>query len=695
MQRVRKIRDVNGRPMYIDTGTSNTSFLQVASDLREAGIKNPYFMLEIMDPELTKIDPYSNNLSTNDIYRINTECLKNPWYFLREISRISDPGAPPVPYRANRGNVAQAWCTFNGIDSFLTLPRQQGKTQSAIAIFNWAYSYGTKDTQFIFLNMNEKKVKENLQRLKDQQEHLPIYMRFESVLDDDTGKVIRKVSNATKMKHPVTNNSIVVYGAGTTYDAALSIARGLTSPLMFLDEVEFCNCIKTILENSAPTYSTAAERSEQNGAIHARVLCSTPGDLDTKIGQEAETIHVNCCKWTEKMYDMTRQQARAYVKSHSTNDITYIEYSYIEIGRDEAWFDNMARTIDNPLTVRREILLQRLRGSDKSPYNREDIEYIIDHIRPIRSTLEIGQATFDVYDDIDRNLPYIVGVDVSTGTTKDNNAITVINPYTELPVMEFSSPYIGETDYEDILIRFVRDHFPNAILAIERNSVGDGIIDHLLHSPIAHRLYFDKAKDLHEERLKEATTTESILKMKALRKSFYGVYTGSNRDDMFAILANRISRYKDSFVTKNISEDIARLEKKGQRIEAKQGFHDDSIMSYLIAMYVLFNGNNLLYFGLNRHDKDIDMSNSGMKRIDDYDVSLLPEDIVKTLREREEQEKKENYEDILRRAMIESEKESAALAKAGLIENPYVNEAPAFASNDNSISMDFFSELNS
>lgn len=683
--------------MFIDTGTSNTSFLQVASDLKEAGIKFPYFMLEIKDPELVNIDPYADptTLSSNDIYRINTECLRNPWYYLREISRISDPGAPPVRYRANRGNIAQAWCTFNGIDSFLNLPRQQGKTQSAIALFSWAYSYGTKDTQFIFVNMNEKKVKENLQRLKDQQDHLPIYMKFESVLDDETGKTIRKISNATKMKHPVTNNSIVVYGAGTTYDAALSIARGLTSPFMFFDEVEFCNCIKVILENSAPTYGTAAERSELNGAIHARVLCSTPGDLDSPIGQAAESIHLDSCKWTERLYDMTKEQARTFVKSHSTNDIVYIEYSYIEIGRDEAWFNDMARKINNPLTVRREILLQRLRGSDKSPYNREDIEYIIDHIKPFKSTIIINNATFYVYDDIDKSIPYIIGVDVGTGTNADNNAVTIINPYTEKPVMEFSSPYIGETEYEEILTRLIQEYLPMGILVIERNSVGDSIIDHLLHSPVAHRLYYDKAKDLHDEKLNQLTNTESILKAKASRKSFYGVYTATNRNDMFAILGNRVVKYKDSFVTKNISEDIARLEmKSGGRIEARSGFHDDSIMSYLIGMYVLFNGNNLLAFGLNRFDHDIDTSNSGMT-IDECDPELLPKEIVETLKARQ-QEAEPNFEEILREAMMNSEKETAKLAKAGLISAPasdYISDTEY--SNNNSIPMSFFDEMNS
>ena len=42
-----RIKRIKGR--YYDTGTKNKSFLQVAKDLKQLGIKNYYFMLEIRD----------------------------------------------------------------------------------------------------------------------------------------------------------------------------------------------------------------------------------------------------------------------------------------------------------------------------------------------------------------------------------------------------------------------------------------------------------------------------------------------------------------------------------------------------------------------------------------------------------------------------------------------------------------------
>ena len=122
-----RIKRINGK-LY-DFGTMNRSFLQVAKDLKTVGIRNCYFMLEIKDPYLVTIDPYSVdehgrcNLTQEQVDRIILECKSNPWYYLREIARIPDQGGTAVPYRANRGNIAQAWCIWKGYDSWLCLTR--------------------------------------------------------------------------------------------------------------------------------------------------------------------------------------------------------------------------------------------------------------------------------------------------------------------------------------------------------------------------------------------------------------------------------------------------------------------------------------------------------------------------------------------------------------------------------------------
>lgn len=278
MGRIKRIGD-----RFYDIGTANTSWLQLAKDLRELGVKNWYFMLEVKDPNVVTIDPHACDddghctLTNDQIARVVTECSRNPWYYLREVSRIPDPGNPKgIPYKANRGNIAQAFLFFHGIDSWLCLPRQQGKTQSALAAIGWGYSFGTTDTGIIFVNKQQPDAKENLKRIKDQIDLLPEYLRFECFIDEESGKTTKAVNNATEMKHPITKNKITVKAGASSRIKAISLARGLTAAILHYDEPEFTEFIKEIIENSVSTFETAARAAKKNGKLYGRIFTCTP-----------------------------------------------------------------------------------------------------------------------------------------------------------------------------------------------------------------------------------------------------------------------------------------------------------------------------------------------------------------------------------------------------------------------------------
>lgn len=698
---------------YYDTGTSNKSFLQVAKDLKSLGIHNYYFMLEIYDYSLVNIDPYAENLTRDQISRIMTECTKNPWYYLREICRIPDQGGVGIPFKANRGNIAQIWLTLHGIDSWLCLPRQQGKTISFLCLLSWAYSFGTNNSTFIFINKDSGNAKENLQRLKDIIDCLPEFLRFEQIMEEDENgkvKLVKAARNATSMKHPITKNRIIIKPKATSYESALSLARGLTSNILHFDEPEFTPYIKTIIENSVSTFETASRNAKKNGAMYCRAFSCTPGDLDTSMGQEAQEVLSHTTKWSEHMYDMRydslnddKNELLQYVKNNGGNGIVYIEYSYKQLGLTDEWLRNMYNKIQNPVVVKREILLQRIRGSSDSPFDQEDIEYMASMVQPIVDELYLcDHFRFDIYKKLERLTPYLVSIDCSTGTNGDSNAITIINPYTVRPDAEFKCPYIGETQFEKLIIELVQEHLPRACIIIERNSVGDGIIDHLLNSPIRSSLYFDKNKDLVESNLADQSNVVSMLKRQGDQKKFYGVYTDNkSREDMMAILFRRVAEFKDDFVTKNITDDIAHLVRfKSGKVAAQVGFHDDSIMSYLIGMYVWYHGNNLSMWGIVKGAKEIENQNQGLHRsVEDIEnMDILPADTIAAMKKQEKVRKENDYEKIMREALIKAQRESLELHRKGLVENETLDKSQDVQLEEiygnNSIDMSFFDEMN-
>lgn len=230
------------RKPIIDTKTKNISFLQTAKDLKLLGIKKNVFFLELYDVSLQRVDPYSPYLTDDQIMRIIQECTVNPWYFIREISRIPDQGGTGIPYQLNRGNLAATWCFVNGIDHYLVIPRQIGKTQSTIASLLWAFLFGTTNSEFMFLNKRQEDAVANLARLKAQRDLLPSYLQMKIEIDSD-GKIAKGSDNVKSLSNLTTNNRIVVKPSASSDEKAESIGRGeIYAPLCGDIQGDFFNC---------------------------------------------------------------------------------------------------------------------------------------------------------------------------------------------------------------------------------------------------------------------------------------------------------------------------------------------------------------------------------------------------------------------------------------------------------------------
>lgn len=466
------------RQYIIDTKTRNISFKQTAADLRRLGIENNLFFLRLYDPTLQGVDPHSPLLAEQTVVKIINECIINPWYYLREVARIPEQGGTSMPFQLHRGNLAVVFLFLNGIDNYITIPRQKGKTQSICAILLWAFLFGTTNSEFLFVNIKEDGAINNLNRLKAQRDLLPEFLQFKVRMTDDGRLVPGTNKNIKSLENFSNGNKIVVASSASSVSKADQIGRGYSQPIQYYDELEFINFISTIMEAAGPAFAKAASNAKKNGAIYGRLFSSTPGDLDSGPGMEAATILENTCRFTEHMYDIFDKDGKAgleeYVKHNSTNGIVYIEFSYKQLGEDEEWFYEMARVVNNkPEKIKRELLLQRLSGSQLSPFSPEDL-ISLEHFvaEPIEERFIMPNYKLNIYEPINAEKCYFVGVDVSNGYGQDNTSVVVIDPYSLQIVAEFKSPYIGIPDLVKFLRLLVKKHIPRAILCIERNMNG-------------------------------------------------------------------------------------------------------------------------------------------------------------------------------------------------------------------------------
>ena len=326
------------------------------------------------------------------------------------------------------------------------------------------------------------------------------------------------------------------------------------------------------------------------------------GDPDTNAGEQAMFILDRTYRWTEKFYDMDIDTVKEIIDRNSETNIVYIEYDYKQLGKDEAWFRKVAKTVNNrPVAVRREILLQRLRSSDLSPFSEEDLLALQERskeLEPIEEHMINEFYKLDLYEKLDKQLPYIVGVDVSAGYGQDNSSVTIIHPYSLKIVGEFKSSLISTPNLKKFLFVLIRKFIPKGILCIERNNNGCAIIDGLLETVIAPNIYYDNNKEIGPV-VDSKLDAKGFLQKEAQRRKAHGVWTGpKSRESMMGIMEQIVLERKELLTGKNVVDDMIKLEIKKGKIQASPNAHDDSVMSWLIGLYVYYYGKNLNRYGL-------------------------------------------------------------------------------------------------
>jgi len=163
------------------------------------------------------------------------------------------------------------------------------------------------------------------------------------------------------------------------------------------------------------------------------------------------------------------------------------------------------------------------------------------------------------------------------------------------------------------------------------------LINRFLESKYRYWLYYDK--DKMNSKVVETHNKYGALQKQSRERRAYGFdTTASSRPILFGILETFVNERREILYAQNIVSDILTLERKSTgRIEAAQGEHDDSLMSYLIGLCVYFNAKNLEDFGIIRGESEPTISSKDdprqivekMKNI----MNILPEEYRKIFSE--------------------------------------------------------------
>lgn len=157
---------------------------------------------------------------------------------------------------------------------------------------------------------------------------------------------------------------------------------------------------------------------------------------------------------------------------------------------------------------------------------------------------------------------------------------------------------------------------------MKRQGFGLAVISKLKETQVKKNLYYEI-----KDKVVEETTINGRLERKSRRIRVYGLQsTHDIRNQLIELLRERMSFHKDKFISPTIYKELTGLEvKKNGKVEHSDLTHDDQIFSYLMAMYVWYDGKNLREnFGLEKFgirteesvDDEIEMATGPSRQAD-------------------------------------------------------------------------------
>lgn len=601
---------------YYQIGTKNISFLECHRVLKSNNINNNKFFLQLFDPELADINPLDETLSDELKVRVITEIIRNPWYYMREVVRVSTPGGD-VFYHLHLGNLALTWLMLHNINIFLVLPRQNYKTVSSAVIYAWYFYFKSVNSHMLFFNKSAGDSKNNLKRVRDIADNFPKYIKA-AVMDEVNDSVNTEYIYSVAFK-----NRIDAKPQPSSETHADGLGRGATSPLQWYDELAFIAHAKTMYLAAAPAKSEAAAAAEKGGKPHGTVVTTTPNMLAHPSGAFAHTIKTNAIKFRLSFYDKGIEFVKALITGNKENSFVYIEYSYLELGKTEEWFNHQCRELQNDrVKIKRELLLEWPQTGAGSVFSENTIDVLNASVKPIISELELNQFSrlinmgFVLYSTkyLDPRVPYLVGVDTSEGTGNDYHAIVITDPFTDEPIGVFKSNTADDEDIKQVCKILVEILLPNAIYIIEKKTLGTMLIRYFREDLQAEDKLFYTVKEKIDEKTIGVGVHRNTHRIKKTVKVF-GVDTNkASREIMIRHLFRVMNENPGIISHEFVKDEIITLERKASnKIEHRSGCHDDTVISWLLTIYAKYHVQGVIntklsnYFEMN---KDVFIENT-------------------------------------------------------------------------------------
>ncbi len=596
----------------IDTQTKNESFIRLVRLYKSMGIKNHAFPLALIDRDLQGIDPHDPDLSTEIKSRIWAECQHNIWYFLREVVRIPpQAGTVPVPYQANRGNIALTWLYLSNIDAALIQPRQTGKSVSTDCLMEWLIDIGARNSRLCLLTKDDGLRKANVGRLKKIRDLLPPWLTIRLPNDAD---------NQTEITCHTWNNHYTTAVAQNSEISANNLGRGLTSPTFHMDEAPFINFISVALPAALAAGTAAREEAMNAGAPYGNIFTTTAGKKDDRDGRYIYDMIHGGAVWSEMFFDCAnKKHLREMVEKNGSGRkvLVNITMNHRQLGKTDEWLYRAITDANaSGEAADRDFMNIWTSGTQSSPLSPQ----LNDRIRNSQIERQHSEIHRDNYvlrwylpeEEIAEHMAnghFAIGMDTSEAVGRDAIALvmTDLSDLSTVAVGTFNETNLIKFSYyvADLLIKY-----PTTTLVIERKSTGQTIIDGIVIRLVAAGIdpftrIYNKVVDESEEN--RNAYAEIMRPMQSRHEQFYDerknrfgfVTTNETRMLLYTTVLQEAAKKAGHVVRdETLISEVTGLVVKNGRIDHKSSGNDDHVIAWLLCHWFATHGRNLQHYGI-------------------------------------------------------------------------------------------------
>ncbi|MFZ9303066.1 MAG: terminase large subunit domain-containing protein [Sediminibacterium sp.] len=451
------------------------------------------------------------------------KCSQDPVHFMRKYCYIQHPQRGRIQFNLYPFQ-EKVLTLFKKHDyTILLKSRQLGISTLAAGYATWLMLFH-KDKNVLALATTQATARNIVSKVKFMWENLPSWLKVDAV---ENNKLSLHLVNGSKIQAKSSNSDS---------------ARSEAVSLLIIDEAAF-------IENIGETWASAQQTLATGGGA---IVLSTPFGTGN---------------WFHQTWVKAEQ---------AENDFVPIKLPWaVHPERDQSWRDRQDELLGDPRLAAQECDCDFSTSGDIVFYNEYLEYYEKTYIKEPLERRGVDQNLW-VWESPDYTRSYIVVADVARGDGKDYSTFHVIDVESNVQVAEYKGQ-IGTKEFGHLLVGIATE-YNEALLVIENANIGWATIQVAIDRNYSNLYYSPRA---------EANADSYFDKYMDTSKAVAG-FTMSARTRPMVVgkFQEYISEKSVTIQSKRLIEEMKVFIWKNGRAEAQQGYNDDLVMAFGIAMYI-------------------------------------------------------------------------------------------------------------